>query len=106
MANLPSKLGISPPQYLQFVRDDSINGIDGKPMLNRYSTHLTRQHDFPGAKAMLYAAGVPDENTMQTAPHVGIASVWWEGNPCNQHLLGLGREVKRGVLRNGMFFCF
>ena len=51
---------------------------------------------------MLYAAGVPDENTMQTAPHVGIASVWWEGNPCNQHLLGLGREVKKGVLKNGM----
>lgn len=31
---------------------------------------------------MLYAAGVPDRHTMQTAPHVGIASVWWEGNPC------------------------
>jgi hypothetical protein len=31
---------------------------------------------------MLYAAGVPDEETMKNSPHVGIASVWWEGNPC------------------------
>ena len=31
---------------------------------------------------MLYAAGVPNEETMRTYPHVGIASVWWEGNPC------------------------
>lgn len=31
---------------------------------------------------MLYAAGVPDRETMQNAPHVGVASVWWEGNPC------------------------
>ena len=38
-------------------------------------THKRRQ-------AMLYAAGVPDRHTMETAPQVGIASVWWEGNPC------------------------
>ena len=31
---------------------------------------------------MLYAAGVPDKQTMKTAPHVGVATVWWEGNPC------------------------
>jgi len=31
---------------------------------------------------MLYAAGVPDEDMMKNAPHVGIATVWWEGNPC------------------------
>lgn len=34
------------------------------------------------AQAMLYAAGVPDRETMKKAPHVGIATVWWEGNPC------------------------
>lgn len=44
---------------------------------------------------MLYAAGVPDEKTMKTAPHVGIASVWWEGNPCNMSLLDMGKEVKK-----------
>jgi dihydroxy-acid dehydratase len=31
---------------------------------------------------MLYAAGIPDRNAMKNAPHVGIATVWWEGNPC------------------------
>lgn len=33
-------------------------------------------------QAMLYAAGVPSRDAMKTQPHVGIASVWWEGNPC------------------------
>ena len=51
---------------------------------------------------MLYAAGVPDKHTMKTAPHVGIASVWWEGNPCNMHLLDLGKEVKKAVAKQGM----
>jgi dihydroxy-acid dehydratase len=31
---------------------------------------------------MLFAAGVPDDEAMANAPHLGIASVWWEGNPC------------------------
>ena len=31
---------------------------------------------------MLYAAGVPDREAMKNSPHVGVASVWWEGNPC------------------------
>src|SRR4051812_15782067 len=51
---------------------------------------------------MLYAAGVPDKKTMKTAPHVGIASVWWEGNPCNMHLLDLGKEVRKAVWSQGM----
>ena len=28
---------------------------------------------------------------------VGIASVWWEGNPCNMHLNELAAHVKKGV---------
>lgn len=31
---------------------------------------------------MLYAAGVPSKEAMETAPQVGISTVWWEGNPC------------------------
>ncbi|EXJ85744.1 dihydroxy-acid dehydratase [Capronia coronata CBS 617.96] len=98
--NRPS--GVQEPLYLNFTRSEEPNGIDGKPMLNRYSTHLTREHDFPGAQAMLYAAGVPDKLTMKTAPHVGVASVWWEGNPCNMHLLDLGKEVKKALTARGM----
>lgn len=70
--------------------------------LNRWSHYLTRGHDMPGAQAMLYAAGVPSKHAMKTAPHVGIASVWWEGNPCNTHLLDLGRAVKRAVEKHDM----
>lgn len=68
--------------YVKFPRlpDDAVR--DGQPVLNKYSTFLTREHDYPGAQAMLYAAGVPDEKSMKNSPHVGIASVWWEGNPC------------------------
>lgn len=51
---------------------------------------------------MLYAAGVPDLQTMKSSPHVGIASVWWEGNPCNMHLLDLGKTVKKAVQDQGM----
>lgn len=50
---------------------------------------------------MLYAAGVPNEETMQDAPHIGIASVWWEGNPCNMHLLELAKTVKENVKKQG-----
>jgi dihydroxy-acid dehydratase len=32
---------------------------------------FTMGHDFPGAQAMLYAAGVPNKEMMKTAPQVG-----------------------------------
>jgi dihydroxy-acid dehydratase len=32
-------------------------------------------------------------------PQVGISSMWYEGNPCNMHLLSLAEDVKRGVVR-------
>lgn len=35
-----------------------------------------------GIKAMLYGAGVQNEEMMKNAPQVGVATVWWEGNPC------------------------
>ncbi|PSR80424.1 dihydroxy-acid dehydratase [Coniella lustricola] len=70
--------------------------------LNRWSHAITREHDFVAAKAMLYAAGVPDEHTMQNAPQVGIATVWWEGNPCNTHLMDLGKIVKKAVEKQNM----
>jgi len=49
---------------------------------------------------MLYATGL-DEADMQK-PQVGIASVWYEGNPCNMHLLKLAEKVKEGMEKAGM----
>lgn len=51
---------------------------------------------------MLFAAGVPDQKAMATSPQVGVASVWWEGNPCNMHLLDLGKTTKKAITDNGM----
>jgi len=49
---------------------------------------------------MLYATGLVEED-MQKA-QVGISSVWYEGNPCNQHLLHLSEKVKEGVQAAGL----
>jgi dihydroxy-acid dehydratase len=84
-ANLKAQFQPQPeePRLLSFPHlPDDAKYEDGTPILNKYSSTLTRGHDFPGAQAMLYAAGVPNEKMMKTAPQVGIASVWWEGNPC------------------------
>jgi dihydroxy-acid dehydratase len=51
---------------------------------------------------MLYAAGVPDKEAMAKSPHVGIASVWWEGNPCNMHLMDLAKTAKKAISDQGM----
>ena len=39
---------------------------------------------------------------LRTTKKVGISSVWYEGNPCNMHLMDLAAEVKRGVEDAGM----
>jgi dihydroxy-acid dehydratase len=49
---------------------------------------------------MLYATGM-DEADMNK-PQVGIASVWYEGNPCNMHLLQLAGKVKEGMAPAGL----
>ena len=49
---------------------------------------------------MLYATGLSPEE--MKLPQVGICSVWFEGNPCNMHLLDLGEKVKAGVKEAGL----
>lgn len=44
----------------------------------------------------MLAAGLTEAD--MNKPQVGIASMWYEGNPCNMHLLNLAEEVKRGVV--------
>ncbi|KAK5075085.1 hypothetical protein LTS08_001833 [Lithohypha guttulata] len=92
--------GFQEPRYLEFKKSNKT--VNGQPILNKYSTDLTNHHDFPGAKAMLYAAGIPDSDAMHNQPHVGICSNFWEGNPCNMHLHDLGKEVKKAVINKGM----
>ncbi len=63
--------------------------------LNRYSRRVTQPKSQGASQAMLYATGL-SEADMDKA-QVGIASVWFDGNPCNMHLLDLAAEVKAGV---------
>jgi dihydroxy-acid dehydratase len=70
--------------------------VDGdEKILNKYSRTITEPAKQGASQAMLYATGLTPETIKQ--PQVGIASVWFEGNPCNMHLLDLGGHVKKGV---------
>ncbi|EJD03077.1 dihydroxy-acid dehydratase [Fomitiporia mediterranea MF3/22] len=82
-------------QIHSIPKSDS-NGV----RLNKISSYLTQNKTFGGAQAMLYAAGLSDEDMNKA--QIGISSMWWEGNPCNTHLLDLAREVKKGCEDEGL----
>jgi dihydroxy-acid dehydratase len=68
--------------------------------LNRYSARITQSKSQGASQAMLYGAGLSDED-MEKA-QVGIASMWYEGNTCNMHLNDLADHVKAGVTDAGL----
>ncbi len=68
--------------------------------LNKYSSRITQPKSQGASQAMLYATGMTAED--MDKPQVGIASVWYEGNSCNMHLLDLAGEVKKGVTDAGL----
>ncbi len=68
--------------------------------LNKYSRRITQPKSQGASQAMLYATGMTPED-MDKA-QVGIASMWYEGNSCNMHLLDLAAEVKKGVEDAGL----
>jgi len=63
--------------------------------LNRYSSTLTESKSHGTAQAMLYGTGMTEKDMPK--PQIGIASIWYEGNTCNMHLLDLAKIVKQGV---------
>ena len=70
------------------------------PTLNRHSARITQEPAQASARAMLHATGLSAEDLEK--PQVGIASMWWEGNPCNMHLLDLAAETAEGVREAGI----
>ncbi|KAL3663639.1 hypothetical protein V7S43_011525 [Phytophthora oleae] len=78
---------------------DVPKSVDGV-RINRYSANVTQPKARGASQAMLYATGMTEED--MDKPQVGIASMWWEGNPCNMHLLDLAGEVKKGVNAAGL----
>lgn len=63
--------------------------------LNKYSKTLTQDPTQPGAQAMYYAIGFKEEDFAKA--QVGIASMGWDGNPCNMHLNDLATSVRASV---------
>ena len=68
--------------------------------LNKISSRITQPRSQGASQAMLYATGMTRED-MDKA-QVGIASVWYDGNPCNMHLNKLADKVKEGVQAAGL----
>ena len=68
--------------------------------LNRISSRITQPRSQGASQAMLFGTGFTDADMNKA--QVGIASVWFEGNTCNMHLLDLAQKVKDGVAQSGM----
>ena len=68
--------------------------------INRFSSRITQPRSQGASQAMLYATGLTEAD--MDKPQVGIASVWYEGNSCNMHLLDLAEKVKEGVEASGL----
>ncbi|KAM2087311.1 hypothetical protein ACFX1X_031867 [Malus domestica] len=68
--------------------------------LNKYSSRITEPKSQGGSQAILHGVGLSEEDLSK--PQIGISSVWYEGNTCNMHLLGLSEAVKEGVREAGM----
>src|SRR6201986_4925705 len=63
--------------------------------LNKHSKTLTQDVTQPGAQAMYYAIGFIEADFKKS--QVGIASMGWDGNPCNMHLNDLAKSVKASI---------
>jgi len=88
-------------QYARGIARFMSTNANGKEVkMNKYSSILTEHKARGAAQAMLYATGIKEKDI--TKPQVGIASMWWEGNPCNMHLLDLAQEIKKGVEAEGL----
>jgi len=68
--------------------------------INTVSARVTQPRSQGASQAMLHGTGLSSEDLDKA--QVGIASVWYEGNPCNMHLLDLAEHVKAGVREAGM----
>lgn len=101
---LPSRAVFPFLRQYSSVGDDELMKDLSKKMpddaLNKTSRIITQPKAHGASQAMLYATGFND-NDMSKA-QVGIASVWYSGNPCNMHLLDLNNQVNEGVKRAGL----
>lgn len=64
------------------------------------SATITQPKSQGASQAMLYATGLSEQDMNKAL--VGISSVWYEGNPCNMHLLGLSSIVRDSIAKAGL----
>ena len=78
---------------------DSPEVRDRVPALNERSRTLLGGVDRAGARSMLKAIGLTDDDLAK--PLIGIANTWTEIGPCNFHLRRLSAKLKEGIRRAG-----
>jgi dihydroxy-acid dehydratase len=77
---------------------NTVNGIPSDPAKHR-SSALTNGPERAGARAMLKAVGLSDDDLAR--PLVGVGTGWIETMPCNLNQRQLAEHVKRGVREAG-----
>ena len=68
--------------------------------INRFSARITQPKSQGASQAQLFATGFTEADLDKA--QIGIASIWYEGNNCNMHLLDLAAKVKEGVEAAGV----
>ena len=68
--------------------------------LNRVSARITQEKAQGASQAMLHATGMSVEDLDK--PQLGIAAMWYDGNPCNMHLGLLAEAVREGASKAGL----
>ncbi len=77
------------------LKAQSLSKSPMSSILNKISSRITQPKSQGASQAMLYATGLVEAD--MNKPQVGIGSIWYEGNPCNMHLMDLAAKVKEGV---------
>lgn len=68
--------------------------------LNRHSRTLTQDISYPAAHAMLYGAGMTEEDMGKA--QVAIVSMGFDINPCNMHLNRFAGQIRESVQAGGL----
>ena len=73
--------------------------LDSLQALNARSRTLVGGTDRAGARSMLKAIGLTDDDLAK--PLIAIANTWTEVGPCNFHLRLLSAAIKKGIKKAG-----
>lgn len=73
---------------------------DSASKLNKFSRVITEPKSQGASQAMLYGTGFTDADFQKA--QVGVASVWWSGNPCNNHLLDMNFKASASINAAGL----